>query len=178
MILAKREIIELINKGNLKIEPFNEEIVRENGLDLRIGEEYATYSFQNHIIDPYSIDSSDFLFSRVLAKDGRIVIPPRNFVLLVTKEKIKMPKDVVGLCNLRSTLARYGLSVPPTVIDAGFEGNVVIEVVNNSQNYVILKPNTRFLHVILIKLTSESQYKGKYQGQTGLTLPKSLKDEK
>jgi len=81
------------------------------------------------------------------------------------------------LCNLRSTLARYGLIIPPTVVDAGFEGNLTIEVVNNSGNYIVLRPGIRFLHVILVKTEGEVKYLGKYLGQKGVTLPKGLKDE-
>jgi dCTP deaminase len=89
----------------LQIEPFEEEIIRENGLDLRIGEEYAIYAFENQVIDICELNNSNHLFSKVQAKDGRIVIPPNKFVLLTTLEYVKFPKNIVGLCNLRSTLA-------------------------------------------------------------------------
>jgi len=176
-VLTKKEILKLINEGKLLLEPFNEEIVRENGLDLRIGEEYAFYSFEDEIIDLTEIEESKYFFSKVEAKDNRIVIKPNSFILLTTKEYVKFPPNLIGLCNLRSTLARYGLSVPPTVIDAGFEGNVTIELINNSKNYIILKPNLRFLHVVLIETKGEFNYQGKYQGQRGVTLPKGLKEE-
>ncbi len=93
-------------------------------------------------------------------------------------EYVKFPRDVVGFCNLRSTLARYGLSVPPTIIDAGFEGNVTIEVINNSGNYMVLRPGMRFLHVVLVKAIGEAKYLGRYLGgQRGVTPPKGMKGE-
>jgi dCTP deaminase len=177
MILTRNEIKTLIEKRELHIEPFEEEIVRENGLDLRIGEEYAIYAFNDQVIDVCELTSSNHLFSKVQAKDGRIAIPPNKFVLLTTLEYVKLPINVVGFCNLRSTLARYGLTVPPTIIDAGFEGNLTIEVVNNSSNYIVLRPGIRFLHVILAKTEGEAKYFGKYLGQKGVTLPKGLKEE-
>jgi dCTP deaminase len=177
MILTRNEIKKLIEKRELQIEPFEEEIVRENGLDLRIGEEYAIYAFNDQVIDVCELTSSNHLFSKVQAKDGRIAIPPNRFVLLTTLEYVKLPRNVVGFCNLRSTLARYGLTVPPTIIDAGFEGNLTIEVVNNSSNYIVLRPGIRFLHVILAKTEGEAKYFGKYLGQKGVTLPKGLKEE-
>jgi len=177
MILAGNEIKKLIEKGELKIEPLEEEIIRENGLDLRIGEEYAIYAFKNQVIDICEISSSTHLFSKVEAKDGRIVIPPNEFILLTTLEYVKFPKNVVGFCNLRSTLARYGLTIPPTIVDAGFEGNLTIEVVNSSDNYIVLRPGVRFLHVILVKMEGEAKYYGKYLGQRGVTLPKGLREE-
>ncbi len=159
------------------IEPFSADVVRENGVDLRVGSEYAIYAFDNQVIDPCELEGTRHLFSIVEAKDGRIVIPPRNFALLTTMEYIKLPNNVIGLCNLRSTLARYGLSVPPTIIDAGFEGNITIEVVNNSNNYIVLRPGMRFLHVVLVKTIGEAKYAGRYLGQRGVTPPKGMKGE-
>lgn len=177
MILTRDEILKLIKDGSLSIEPFSEDVVRENGLDLRVGNEYAIYAFENQVIDPCELESARYLFSIVEAKDGRIIIPPRSFALLTTMEYVKFPSNVIGLCNLRSTLARYGLGIPPTIIDAGFEGNVTIEVINNSGNYLVLRPGMRFLHVVLASTIGEAKYLGKYLGQRGVTPPKGLKGE-
>ena len=177
MILARGEILRLIKDGSLRIEPFTEDVVRENGLDLRVGNEYAIYAFENQVIDPCELESARHLFSIVEAKDGRIVVPPRSFALLTTMEYVKFPTDVIGFCNLRSTLARYGLGIPPTIIDAGFEGNVTIEVINNSGNYIVLRPGMRFLHVVLARTVGEAKYQGKYLGQRGVTPPKGLRGE-
>ncbi|ADN51241.1 dCTP deaminase [Vulcanisaeta distributa] len=176
-VLTRDEILKLVKSGVLSIEPFTEDVVRENGLDLRVGTEYAIYAFDGQVIDPCELESARHLFSIVEAKDGRIVIPPRSFALLTTMEYVKFPRDVVGFCNLRSTLARYGLSVPPTIIDAGFEGNVTIEVINNSGNYMVLRPGMRFLHVVLVKAIGEAKYLGRYLGQRGVTPPKGMKGE-
>lgn len=179
MLLSRKEILELVERGELVIEPYSEDVVRENGIDLKVGNEYAVYAFESQVIDPCEIDSDKArqLFSIVEAKDSRIIIPPRSFILLTTLEYIKMPNDVAGLCNLRSTLARYGLAISPTIIDVGFEGNVTIEVMNMSGNYVVLRPGMRFLHVALIKTTSPMKYTGKYLGQRGVTPPKGMKGE-
>ncbi len=176
-ILTNREIWELIKNKKLVIEPFDENIVRENGLDLRIGEEYAFYSFENQVIDPTQIEDSKDFFNIVKAQDRKIIVKPNSFILLTTLEYVKFPENIVGFCNLRSTWARYGLSIPPTVIDAGFEGNITIELVNASKNYIVLKPGLRFLHVILVETKSEVKYLGKYLKQKGVTLPKGLKEE-
>jgi len=114
---------------------------------------------------------------RIVKEADEIAVPPRNFVLLTTEEYVKMPNDVVGLANLRSTLARYGLVIPPTVVDAGFEGNITIEVVNESPNTIVLRPGLRFLHLILVRAEGAAKYLGTYLGQRGVTPPKGLKAE-
>ncbi|GGP19471.1 deoxycytidine triphosphate deaminase [Thermocladium modestius] len=177
MMLSGEAINGLIKSGALSIQPLSPDTVRENGVDLRVGSQYAIYSFNDQVIDPCNLDNARDLYSIVEAKDGKIVIPPRNFVLLTTTEYVKFPNDVIGLCNLRSTVARYGLSSPPTVIDAGFEGNVTIEIVNSSSNYIVLRPGMRFLHVVLSRTEGAAKYSGKYLGQRGVTPPKGLRDE-
>ncbi|KUO92229.1 MAG: dCTP deaminase [Thermocladium sp.] len=177
MILSGDAINRLIRAGSLVIEPLSPDTVRENGVDLRVGNQYAIYSFNDQVIDPCNLDNARDLYSIVEAKDGKIVVPPRNFVLLTTTEYVKFPSNAIGLCNLRSTVARYGLSSPPTVIDAGFEGNVTIEIVNSSSNYIVLRPGMRFLHVVLSTIEGEAKYVGKYLGQRGVTPPKGLRDE-
>jgi len=175
MILARSEILRLISDGKLTIEPISEDAVRENGIDLRVGGEYAIYAYEGAVVKPCELDDARPLFRVVKADE--VVIPPRNFVLLTTEEYVKMPEDVAGLANLRSTLARYGLSIPPTVVDVGFEGNITIEVVNNSPNTIVLKRGMRFLHLVLIKAEGRAAYRGAYQGQRGVTPPKGLRGE-
>ncbi len=176
MILAKSQIEKLIEEGKLIVDPIFSDTIRENGLDLRIGNEYAIYAFEGTVIDPCEKEDLTDNF-RIVKADGKIVIPPRNFVLLTTLEYIKLPDNIAGLCNLRSTLARLGLSVPPTVVDAGFEGTLTIEVVNNSPNTIVLKTGIRFLHLILVETRGEAKYLGKYLGQRGVRPPKGLKEE-
>ncbi len=36
-VLTRDEILKLVKGGALSIEPFSEDVVRENGLDLRLG---------------------------------------------------------------------------------------------------------------------------------------------
>lgn len=178
MILGAREIHRLINEKQLFVDPLFEDTVRENGLDLRIGGEYAIYAYDRTVVKPCELDDQEAkkLF-RVVKNVDEVVIPPNSFVLLTTFEYIKLPNDVVGLANLRSTLARYGLSLPPTVVDSGFEGNVTIEVINNSANTIVLKKFTRFLHLVLVRADDTIPYMGTYRGQVGVTPPKGLKHE-
>ncbi|ABP51621.1 MULTISPECIES: dCTP deaminase [Pyrobaculum] len=175
MILANDELKRLISTGRLKVDPLYPDTVRENGLDLRIGGEYAIYAYESTVVRPCDLETAKPLFR--IVKSDEVVIPPRNFVLLTTEEYVKMPDDVVGFANLRSTLARYGLVIPPTIVDAGFEGNITIEVVNESPNTIVLKRGMRFLHLVLAKAEGRAQYSGLYQGQRGVTPPKGLKGE-
>lgn len=91
-----------------------------------------------------------------------------NFFLGVTREWIEMPDDLMAFVQLRSTWAREGFMLPPTVVDAGFKGQITLEIVKFGT--LAMPVGERFAHLIFAKMTSHSlPYDGKYQGQRGIT---------
>jgi len=177
-VLGRWEILRRVELGELVIRPLRGDTVRENGVDLRIGRGFAVQRNVNGVVKP--CEASDEEVARLYEVDEaaeEIIVPPGRFVLVATEEYVRLPNDVVGLVNLRSTLARYGLYVPPTVIDAGFEGQIVVELVNASPNPIALRRGMRFLHVILVEARGAEPYKSTYSGQRGIRLPKSLRNE-
>ena len=58
MILSDFDLKSYISSGRLIVKPFSEEIIRENGLDLRLGRTYAKLKRSNKVLDtknPYDI---------------------------------------------------------------------------------------------------------------------------
>jgi dCTP deaminase len=133
VILGHLELLKRL-QNDLIVNPLDPDQVRENGIDLSIG-------------DPLTIE-------------------PKAFALAKTREWVEFPTDLVGLCNLRSTYSRRGLLIPPTVVDAGFKGKLVIEIVNLSNQPYTFKQGERFLHLIVAKCQGAKPYNGKYQYQT------------
>jgi len=175
MILSDRGIKAYLEKGWLTVEPLENWQIRENGIDLRIGEEYARFKDVEEPLDvTNSSDLTKYYELGAMDEDG-IIIKPYEHVLLHTLEYVRMPSDLVALVNLKSTLARLGLYIPPTVVDAGFEGQIVIEIIGSSFP-VRLRPGVPFLHLVFVRLDSpvEKEYfvRGHYQGQRGVRLPK------
>lgn len=171
MILGDYDIHLLLRAGDLVIEPFNEEIVRENGLDLRLGRMYCRFKRVDKVLDPR--DPGDPKEYYDCGESDEIIIPPNQHVLLHTLEYIRLPPYIAGLVNLRSTWARTGIYAPPTIVDAGFEGELTIEIVGSSFP-VKLYAGDRFLHLVLVKLNTPAHkpYDGTYKGQKGVRLPK------
>ncbi len=169
MILSDFDLWNYIRSGRLAIEPFSEDIVRENGLDLRIGRQIARFNKNTQVFDTKESDSRDFY---CFEEGDSFVINPSEHVLLHTMEYLALPKDLMGFVNLRSSYARIGLTIPPTIVDANFEGQLTIELVGG-EFPVKLYAGDRFLHVVFARLSSivEKPYSGKYQGQTGVRLP-------
>lgn len=91
-----------------------------------------------------------------------------NFYLACTREVFELPNDLMAFVGIRSTWARLGFSVPLTIVDAGFRGNLTLEILNFGIHTIPV--GERFAHLIFAKLTSPSEpYRGKYDQQTGIT---------
>ncbi|MEZ0394456.1 MAG: dCTP deaminase [Desulfurococcaceae archaeon] len=172
MILSDWDIKVYLEKGLLVIRPLFEDTVRENGVDLRFGNGFCRFKGNGVLIDTRSMNVSEALECSEAGEEG-FVIGPREHVLATTLEWVELPHDLVGLVNLRSTFARASLYIPPTVIDAGFKGNVTIEIIGGPHP-VKVYPGQRFLHVVFLRTSSPvyRPYQGKYQGQAGVTPPR------
>jgi len=176
MILSDFDLWNYIKSGRLKVEPMSDEIVRENGLDLRIGYEIGRLKKTQRVLDPRDSPVEEFYLTE---RGEAFLVNPHEHVLLHTIEYLSLPKDIMGFVNLRSSYARLGLSLPPTIVDANFEGQLTIEMIG-SEFPVRLYAGERFIHVVFAKLTSEVEkpYRGRYQGQKGVRLPHFNQSEK
>jgi len=169
MILSDFDLRNYIKAGRLVIKPFSKEIVRENGIDFRLGNEVARLKAKSKVLDIRRSGVTDYY---TVEKGDSFVVYPNERILTSILERIKMPTDLMGFVQLRSTYARLGLALPPTIIDANFSGQLTLEVLGGSFP-VKIYAGDRFCHVIFAKLTSpvEKPYMGKYQRQRGVTLP-------
>jgi len=176
VILSDRDIMHLVELKRLVIEPFSQDIVRENGVDLRLGSTFCRFRRSlTRVLDSKlrGVDPEDWYQCEEADEERGFVIYPHEHVLAHTLEWLELPDDIVGLVNVRSTFARLGLYIPPTVVDAGFKGQLVIEIIG-SEFPIRVYPGQRFLHLVLVRASSPvaRPYSGKYQGQKGVQLPR------
>ena len=178
MILSDFDLSSAIKGKRLIVEPFEDELIRENGLDLRLDNEVGRHTVpaEDFIMDPSNEENIKSAYN-IEKNVTEIILKPKEQVLLTTHEQIALPDDLMGFVELRSTWARHGLSMPPTIIDAGFAGNVTLEVINNAPYPIKLRHLQRFAHIIFSKTSSRvtNVYSGQYKGQRGVRLPKPLK---
>jgi dCTP deaminase len=178
MILSDVDLMDAIKSKRLLIQPFSDDTVRENGIDLRLADEIAHHGSvkDDFVMDPSDEESIRKCF-KVEKGSGSMVIKAGEHVLLSTHEYMEMPDDLVGFVELRSTWARHGLSLPPTIIDAGFKGTVTLAVSNNAPYSIALKPQQRFAHIVFVKTSSKVRkpYSGGYFEQRGIKIPKAVK---
>jgi dCTP deaminase len=75
-------------------------------------------------------------------KRETFTLGPGEFVLALTYESIRVPKNLIALVEGRSTYARMGLSMHQTApwIQPGWSGPIVLEIMNNGPLHITLTP--------------------------------------
>ncbi|MGZ8136723.1 MAG: dCTP deaminase [Methylococcaceae bacterium] len=170
------------------IEPFESGQVRESeqgkvisygtssyGYDVRCSDEFKIFTNINSaIVDPKNFDSNSF----VDVKSDVCIIPPNSFALARTVEFFRIPRDVLTICLGKSTYARCGIIVNVTPLEPEWEGHVTLEFSNTTTLPAKIYANEGVAQMLFFSgdEVCETSYKdrgGKYQGQTGVTLPKA-----
>ena len=171
MILSAVDLKKVIAEGSLTIDPLSGDTVRENGVDLRFSEEIVRLQPSDKVLD-IQVPNNEGLYVKEKAADY-FVLGKYEKVLVATLEKVKLSNDLMAFCQLRSTFARAGVSIPPTVVDAGFEGNLTIQV-SGGPFPVKIPVKTRFLHLVFAELKTPlvTGYEGKYKHDNGVATPK------
>ena len=99
-MLSGREILKLIKKGELAVNPLDASIIRENGIDLRIGNEVAVLINNPNPLDPEKLGEVDLEeYFKVIKIEDSFVLQPYMKILVTTLEYIKMPINVGWSCR-------------------------------------------------------------------------------
>ena len=111
-------------------------------------------------------------------KSDVCVIPPNSFALASTIEYFRIPRNVLTICLGKSTYARCGIIVNVTPLEPEWEGHVTLEYSNNTSLAAKIYANEGVAQMLFLESDEECEvsYKdrnGKYQGQTGVTLPRA-----
>jgi dCTP deaminase len=165
------------------IEPFESSQVREGvisygvssyGYDMRVGRAFRIFTnVMSTIVDPKAFDPNSF----VNFEGDVCIVPPNSFALASSVEYFRIPRDVVTITVGKSTYARCGIITNVTPFEPEWEGNVTLEISNTTPLPAKIYANEGIAQVLFFKgdeppLISYKDKKGKYQGQSGVTLPR------
>jgi len=100
-------------------------------------------------------------------------LAPKGFMLGHTIETFSMPEDVMAICQGKSSYARVGIHVNVTPLEPGWEGQVTLEIFNQTPHSVMIFPWRGICQFQFFKSkrpnVTYADKAGKYQGQMGVT---------
>ena len=183
MSIKSDKWIKMMSENDNMISPFTDQQISKDkisfglssyGYDLRVSDEYKIFTnINSSIVDPKSFDETSFIDF----KGDVCIVPPNSFALARSVEYFKIPRNILTICVGKSTYARCGIIVNVTPFEPEWEGYVTLEISNTTPLPARIYSNEGLCQVLFFEsdeecLTSYKDKKGKYQSQTGITLPK------
>ncbi len=144
------------------------------GYDFRLSDEYKVPDLTAcKYLDPKRMCDVEFRSH----KGPYCLIPANSFVLARSLEYFRIPRDVLVICQGKSTYARCGLVVNVTPLEPEWEGFITIALLNGSPVPVKVYSlegiaQAVFLQAAEVCSVSYADRKGKYQAQKGIQTSK------
>ncbi len=174
MLLSDKSIKEAIANGKIVIKPYFEDCVQPSSIDIHLDNKFLLFNRAKHgVIDVKQ--KQDGLMTPVEVNEGEpFILHPGEFVLGSTLESLKLPNDVAGRIEGKSSLGRLGLLIHSTAgyVDPGWEGNLTLELSNVSPLPITLYYKMKIGQISFTQMTTpvDKPYGSKglgshYQGQ-------------
>ncbi|HEX9887752.1 MAG TPA: dCTP deaminase [Longimicrobiales bacterium] len=175
--------IRRMSEEHRMIEPFEPGQVRDGvisyglssyGYDIRVAPDFKVFTNVHHVVvDPKNFDDRSFVDIHA----PECIIPPNSFALARTEEYFRIPRNVLVLCVGKSTYARCGIIVNVTPLEPTWEGHLTLEISNTTPLPAKIYGGEGIAQLLFLEGDEEpsiayADRKGKYQSQTGVTLPR------
>jgi len=175
----QHDLISPFEPGQVKTNAAGERLISYGtssyGYDVRCADEFKIFhNINSAVVDPKNFDSQSF----VDVKSDVCIIPPNSFCLARTVEYLKIPRDILTICLGKSTYARCGIIVNVTPLEPEWEGHVTLEFSNTTPLPAKIYAGEGVAQFLFFQsdevcAVSYKDRAGKYQGQRGVTLPKT-----
>ena len=152
MRLCDTDIEQYLDDGVITISP-RPDNSKINGatIDLRLGNSFRVFrEYSAPYIDvsgpreEVTAQLDRVMSDEIIIGDSEpFFLHPGELALATTMESVKLPANIIGWLDGRSSLARLGLMVHVTAhrIDPGWEGKIVLEFYNSGKLPLALRPN-------------------------------------
>ncbi len=176
-ILTKKQILEEIKIGKIKIKPGLDSFqLQDHAVDLRLGFTFMIPKLWKitekgrEVLDVMHFDkaNNDFFEIIELEEGQYFELLPGEHVIVGTLEKISLPNDLMAILYPRSSTNRKGLSLDLTgIVDSGYEGQLTLPIRNNAKSQVVrLYPGERICQLVFETLTENTNpRKSKYHNK-------------
>ena len=163
MILSDGTLRQLIESGQLLVDPIDDHSIQPASIDCRLGEDYLLVD--DHRMSLLTLDT-EIVYREISGRE--ITIPPKSFLLATTLETIHLPDDVTAFVEGRSSIGRIGLFIQNAGwVDPGFRGRITLELYNANSLPIKLEAERRICQLVFCRMDKAAQtpYSGKYQHQ-------------
>src|SRR6476619_6496103 len=131
-VLSDGTILQLVEDGRIRIDPWDPALVQPASVDLRLGDSFRV--FHNHRASAIDLrrPPENLTEEVVVGAEESFVIHPGEFALGRTLEWVELPDDIVARIEGKSSIGRLGLIVHATAgfCDPGWKGTLTLELNN------------------------------------------------
>ncbi len=168
-VLTRQAILEELESGRLKIEPFALDQLGAASIDLTLGGEIRVIEAGDGPIDLR--EDTDYRdHTRLSSLDQPYVLEPGCTIHGITRERIHLPRNLSGFLEGRSRFARLGLMVHVTsaFVQPGVANRQVLEMSNVSNRSLRIHAGVRLCQLVLMRTEGEALYAGRFADQDAL----------
>ena len=178
VILSDRSIRAEIAAGRIEIEPFDPAMVQPSSIDVRLDARFLVFRSHTRAVIDVKEDLTDLTELVTITDGDPFILHPGEFVLGSTAERVRLPDDIVGRIEGKSSLGRLGLLIHTTAgfVDAGFEGYLTLELSNVATLPITLYPGMKIGQISFLRMDGPAEFPygssalgSKYSGQVGPT---------
>lgn len=142
--LGIKEITELQNAAKI-ITPFDEKRLKNGAYELSLGSEAYLTDAKSGKVEVLDID-----------KNRQVDINPGQFALLLTKEKVSIPKDKIGFISIKAGEKLKGLvNVSGFHVDPGFNDHLLFSVYNAGPSTIVLNSGEPYFPIWIAEMKTE-----------------------
>ncbi len=144
MILSKQQIKKAVEVGEIKITPFNEELLKPASYTFTLG---------NKIRKLKEVGFEEF----EIGQEG-CLLKPGEFVICHTAETLKLGENVACFLSMKGALAQKGLDALQCEIfcepgsEGGFDGKLMLETSNRGPFPITLFSGTKIVKGIFFRV--------------------------
>jgi dCTP deaminase len=178
VVLSDRTIARLLEEARIEIDPYDETLLQPSSVDVRVDRLFRVFANSRYPFIDVKQPQEDLTELVEIEEDNPFILHPGEFVLGSTLERIRLPDDIVGRLDGKSSLGRLGLLIHSTAgfIDPGWNGHVTLELSNVANLPITIYYGMKIGQLSFVQMTEPaaapygaSGLGSKYQGQRGPT---------
>lgn len=157
-LMSDIDVLDAIEKGEVRVEPFDRSLLGPDSLDIRLGNEVLVSKTIGRTVDPNKPEN----FFEEQKINGSFTLEPGQFVLGTTMERISLSESVAAQIEGRSSLGRLGIMVHMTagIIHAGFgakePSSLTLEIYSVNPNSVYLHAGMKIAQLSFFRLNRKA----------------------